>query len=594
MGARSSSTIQAMTAVGFLLLFYAGALGVAGLLLALPYLLYTTHRFHALLTVLCLAGSGALVWSLWPRFERFVPPGLRLTEAEHPRLFAAIRDVAGRMGTRMPDAVYLVEDVNAYVLQVGGVLGLGGQRVLCVGLGLLAVDDLSQWRAAVAHEFGHFQGGDTRLVGLLCATRSAMIRTLGGWRFFSWVPETFLRLTQALSRRQELVADTWSVRLAGKRAHLSGLRWEALHARAWRRYLAREVLPLASRGVVPDNLFEGYRRYLASADWAEGLREWDAACEPASCPYDSHPSLEERIAFAERLEAPDVPPDERPAYTLLSDAEALERRFTARLWPRAVEFIPWSAAGEHWRALWNETASRVQARVPDFSLARVAALVKDAGAWEPFAEAIQPRLVGYRAPDRAERVREVVAGSVSAYLASILSAQGLAWRTSPGEPLRLDCAGEPVEPVALVDGLLAGTLGADTLERLRERLAVDADAAWRVPESARAEALEPRAPVTVERTGGAVVVRAPFSRLGLPECCALCGGERARHVETRFHVGGMLRDDGDVTLPVPVCQAHAHQPHKAFKVRHYEEESDLITLEVPTWEYARLIQRSNA
>jgi|GEM_PF-371053 len=583
-----------MAAVGFLLLFYAVALGFAGALLSLPYLLYTTHRFHALLTVLCLAGSGVLLWSLMPRRERFVPPGPRLTEAEHPRLFAAIRDVAQRMGTRMPDAVYLVEDVNAYVSQVGGVFGLGGRRVLSLGLGLLAVDNLSQWRAAVAHEFGHFQSGDTWLVGLLCATRSAMGRTLGGWRFFSWVPETFLRLTQALSREQELVADTWSVRLAGKRAHLSGLRWEALHAAAYRRFLAQEVLPLASRGVVPDNLFEGYRRYLASADWAEGLRELGATSERASCPYDSHPSLAERIAFAERLDVPEVPLDERPAYTLLSDAEALERRFTVQLWPRAVEFIPWSEAGAHWRTLWNETASRVQARVPDFSLARVSALVKDARAWDAFAEAIHPRLVGYRAPDRAERVREVVAHAVSAYLASILAEHGMVWRTSPGEPLRLECEGEPVDPAALVDGWLEGTLGLEVLERLRARLSVDAHAAWRLREAERAEALAPLAPVTVERAGDAVTVSAPFSRLGLPHCCALCGGDISSHVETRFHVGGVLRDDGDITIEVPVCEAHAHQPHKAFKVRHYEEESDLITLEVPTLEYAQLIQRSNA
>jgi heat shock protein HtpX len=591
-----SETARGLAALALLLLFYGGALALAGTLLVLPYVLYTTHRFHALLTVLCLAGAGLLAWAAWPRRERFEPPGPRLTEAEHPRLFAFIHDVARRMGTAPPDEVYLVEDVNAYVCQVGGVLGLGGRRVLSLGLGLLAVDNLSQLRAAVAHELGHFVGGDTRLAGALCATRAAMVRTLGGRSGFTWVPETFLRLTQARGRRQELVADTWSVRLAGKAAHLSGLRCEAVHALGYRRFVEQEVRPLALHGVLPDNLFEGYRRYLASSAWAEGALEREAAVPARACrPDDSHPSTHERIAFAQALDVPEVPEDPTPAASLLTDAEALERHFTARGWPEPVRLVPWSEVPGHWGALWNETASRVQARVPDFHWARVGALAGEPSGWEAFAEAIHPRLVGYREPDRAERVREVVAQALSAYGASLLAARGLVWRTSPGESLELEHAGERLDPAACVDALLEDRPGArEAWERWGARLGLEARATWPLDEAARVGALAPLAPVTVERRGEEVTVRAPFSRLGLPHCCALCGGEPRVHVETRFHVGGPLRDDGDVTIQVPVCPAHAHEPHRAFKVRGYNPESDLVTLEVPSLEYARLIQRSNA
>ena len=53
-----SYTARALFAVGFLLLFYTVTLGVALGLLAIPYLLYTTHRVHALLTVECVVGVG--------------------------------------------------------------------------------------------------------------------------------------------------------------------------------------------------------------------------------------------------------------------------------------------------------------------------------------------------------------------------------------------------------------------------------------------------------------------------------------------------------------------------------------------------------
>ena len=451
-----------MAAVALLLLFYGGALALAGTLLVLPYVLYTTHRFHALLTVLCLAGAGLLGWAAWPRRERFEPPGPRLTEAEHPRLFAFIHDVARAMDTAPPDEVYLVADVNAYVCQVGGFLGLGGRRVLSLGMGLLAVDNLSQLRAAVAHELGHFVGGDTRLAGALSATRAAMVRTLGGRSGFTWVPETFLRLTQARGRRQELVADTWSVRLAGRAAHLSGLLCEAVHAQGYRRFVEQEVRPLALRGVLPDNLFEGYRRYLTSRAWAESAPEREAAVPERACrPYDSHPSPHERIAFAQALDVPEVPVDDTPATVLLSDAEALERRFTARWWPHPVRLVPWSEVAGHWGALWNETAARVQARVPDFCWARVAALAREPSAWDAFAEALHPRLVGDREPERAERVREVVAQALSAYAASLLAARGPVWCTSPGEPLSLEGDGERWEPAAWVEALLDGVPGAE-------------------------------------------------------------------------------------------------------------------------------------
>ncbi|WNG50630.1 M48 family metalloprotease [Archangium minus] len=600
-----SYTVRAMLAVGFLLLYYTATLGVAVVLLVLPFRVDTTHRFHALFAALCLAGAGAILWSLLPQRERFVPSGPRLTEDEHPRLFAALKDVARRMEVELPSEVFLVEDVNAYVTQVGGFLGFGGRRILCIGLGLLAVDNLSQFRAAVAHELGHFKGGETKLASLIYSTRSSMSRALVFLgeddrmplrKPFTWVPKLFLRITQAISRQQELVADEWSIRIAGKRAHISGLRREVLHAVAYRRFLEHEVYPLVDKDVVPDNLFEGFRRYLVSSAWAEAQQELAGAVpEREAGSYDSHPSIEERIAFAEQMEVPEQPLDETPAYTLLSDAETLERRFTAELWPNAVEFIPWAEAGARWSKLWNETASRVQARVPEFSWARVPSLLKDTAAQESFAEAVDPRLVGYRVSDRAERVQEVVSHAVSAYLASILAQHGMTWTTSPGESLKLEWNGERVDPSALVEQWLAGKRGpAEELERLRTRLGVAEDAAWSVPEEARAKALAPLAPVTVLRIGDAVTVRAPLSRMGLPHCCALCGGALAHHVETRFHVGGMMRDDGDVTIQVPTCEAHARQSHKAFKVRRYEEDSGFITLEVPGLAYAELIQRSNA
>ncbi len=601
-----SYTVRAVLAVGFLLLFYAVAVGTALGLLSIPYVLYTmAHRVHLQLTVICVVAAGAILWSLVPRGPSFQPPGPRLTEEEHPRLFAAIRDVARRMEAEMPAEVYLIPDVNAFVAQVGGFLGFGGRRVMGIGLGLLAVDNLSQFRATVAHEFGHFKGGETKLSGLIYATRAAMSRTLenlgqSGRNLlqipFEWMLRMYMRLTQAISRQQELVADEWSLRIAGKQAHITGLRQEGMHGVGFSLFLDHEVYPLGRLGVVPDNLFEGYRRYIGSSGWERMQPKVKSLlAERKTDPFDSHPGLEERIAFAEKVEVPEQPMDETPSYTLLSDVEKLEKRYTDEMRPQELKLIPWSETGARWSALWNETANRVQARVPDFSLAQVSVLLTDAAARESFAEAVNPRLVGYRAPDRARRVRETVGHSVSAYVASILGRHGgLSWTTSPGESLKLERDGVQVDPTSLVEELLEGRLGPEALERLCTQHAVAEDAAWKVQGKELEDALAPLATVKVQQATGGAEVRAPLARLGLPQCCALCCGTLAGHVETQFRVGGMMSDSGQVTFDVPTCEAHAEQAHEALRVKEYEQGADLITLEVPNAEYAQLIQRSNA
>lgn len=43
-----------------------------------------------------------------PRFDRFLPPGLRLTQEKHPKLFEQIASVAQAANQRSPKEVYLI------------------------------------------------------------------------------------------------------------------------------------------------------------------------------------------------------------------------------------------------------------------------------------------------------------------------------------------------------------------------------------------------------------------------------------------------------------------------------------------------------
>ncbi|MEU1814877.1 M48 family metalloprotease [Streptomyces roseifaciens] len=295
--------------------------------------------------------------------------GLSVSEAGQPRLWAAVREVAGAAGTRMPDEILLTGDVNAAVTENARMLGLlPGRRRLYLGAPLMTGLDEAQLRAVLAHEFGHYGHADTRLSAITARGRHAIARTVNafteraeqqaekerlrqekaaakavrkgrkakeidtsgaGWtyrrmgRLFTAYGLFALRATRSDGRRQELAADRLAVRIAGRDATASALRETAVLAAAHDFYLRRYATCGIPAGLLPPygQFHGGLARLLAEpARQAEldELRHDLPAEEPS--PYDAHPPTAERIRLIEAL-----PDDGRgahpagPALALLHD-----------------------------------------------------------------------------------------------------------------------------------------------------------------------------------------------------------------------------------------------------------------------------------
>ena len=81
--------------------------------------------------------------------------GPTLTPADAPALWEAVRELAAEAGTRAPDDIRLLPDVNAAVSEDTRLLGLvGGTRHLYLGVPLLQTLDVGQLRSVLAHELG--------------------------------------------------------------------------------------------------------------------------------------------------------------------------------------------------------------------------------------------------------------------------------------------------------------------------------------------------------------------------------------------------------------------------------------------------------
>lgn len=84
---------------------------------------------------------------------------LEIFEDEHPKLFDFIYKVCDDVGADQPKHVYVDFRVNAYASKDTSSffhLFIPTGRSLCIGLGLVNAINLTEFKAVLAHEFGHF------------------------------------------------------------------------------------------------------------------------------------------------------------------------------------------------------------------------------------------------------------------------------------------------------------------------------------------------------------------------------------------------------------------------------------------------------
>jgi Zn-dependent protease with chaperone function len=454
-------TLAVLLTIGF----YGLALGISGGLLLIAWLLWVNGQHVNRVTAFCVIGAGVILWSIIPRPERFQSPGPALEAASNPRLFKELNDVASKVGEPMPHEVYLVPDVNAGVRERGGFMGFRGRRVMLLGLPLLQVLTISEMRAVLAHEFGHYHGGDTRLAPWIYKTREAIIRTVQHLSSsgsvlhlpFVWYGKLFLRVTQAISRHQEFAADTLAARTVGARPLTTGLRTIFGAALAYHNYFLEEVVPVLGAGFVPP-LAEGFSQFLREPRVADAVDKatQEEMTKPKTDPYDSHPSLPDRLKALEGLPPGPEPANEPPALSLLDNASGAEMPLAVGLMkPGTPALRP---------VLWRDVGIEVQVPYWEARVRREAQVL----AGQTVADI--PRLMppGNSATE-SRRTRLVTVGAA---LAVALAGSGWTIESQPGAARALRRGGENLEPFGVIDDLASGKLTAEGWQERAKALGI--------------------------------------------------------------------------------------------------------------------------
>ena len=308
-----------------------------------------------------------------------------LQEADHPALFGFIRQVYRDTGAPPPRRVYVSPDVNAALVYDTSLLNLviPPRKDLLIGLGLVNVVNLAEFKAVLAHEFGHFAQGSVglgsylyvanRVMSDVIYSRDALDRFVDDWArqdvrisFPAWGLKGVLWVVRkvlagayqglnlvhlSLSRQMEYNADNVAVSVTGSDALIHGLARLAFASECLDD-AARSLEAAADHGLFSDDLFFHQAR---AADRLRRLRKDPRAGLPPDLPadpaetvqvfpprddgipdrYRSHPSDHMREQNAKRVYVRS-PHDDRSPWLLFGRPAELKREVTEVFYRHAL------------------------------------------------------------------------------------------------------------------------------------------------------------------------------------------------------------------------------------------------------------------
>ena len=301
-----------------------------------------------------------------------------LTEQEQPELFAFIRQLTSDTATPFPKKIYLARDVNASVFYDSGFwsMFLPIRKNLLIGLGLVNALSVSEFKAVMAHEFGHFSQRSmklgsyvynvNRIIYNLLFENSGYAGFLKSWAEIHGIFALFAMLTariaqaiqwilrqmyglinksyMSLSREMEFHADAVSASVSGSESLVSALRRIELAAAGYNLAI-QKCDDLFREKKISRNIYRNHSAVLKQLgeEFKLPLRGEipvvnDAFLENQQKPrvnfkdqWASHPSTRDREQHLKTLDVRAAISDE-PAWVLFRNKEQLEENMTEKIY----------------------------------------------------------------------------------------------------------------------------------------------------------------------------------------------------------------------------------------------------------------------
>ena len=196
--------------------------------------------FKLIIIVIIVVGGTiiGLLRSLLVR-GRLQEPGRLLNEAEAPELFALTRSVAKDLNTRPIDEIRITPETDLAVYEIGSwraKMRDSGKRILVLGTAVLKDFQKDDFKAILAHEYGHFANRDTAGGGVAMRVQNDMTNyyialynsgNASWWSiaflFLKFYHFIFTRISAGATRLQEVLADRIAAETYGAQSFRNGL-----------------------------------------------------------------------------------------------------------------------------------------------------------------------------------------------------------------------------------------------------------------------------------------------------------------------------------------------------------------------------------
>jgi len=279
-------------------------------------------------------------------------PGKSLPESEAPLLWATVREVAQRVGTRPVDTIYLTPGTEIAVMERGSFLEKvrdSAKRCLILGLGVMEGMTRRQLGAILAHEYGHFAHKDTAGGNMAWQVNHAIQQAAWGlalnglakwynpaWLFINGFNHIFLRVTLGASRLQEILADRYAALSYGARAFAEGLAHVIKRSIEFNFTATAELKKALAEKRPPANLYA--LTVPSQGDEQQTLEnQFKQAMSRPMSEYDSHPPANQRIEWVYHLKTEDARFEvDSAAWELLPQRAVLEEAETRVLYESAT------------------------------------------------------------------------------------------------------------------------------------------------------------------------------------------------------------------------------------------------------------------
>lgn len=310
---------------------------------------------------------------------------IALSKDDYPILWDFVYKICEETGAPKPRKIYVDPDVNAYVAYSSPWLSLflPVPKDLTVGMGLVECLNLTEFKAVISHEFGHFAQRSMK-VGSYIMTSNTIIHdmiynrdkwdeVLEKWRSIDlrlsaaawlitpiiWIIRQILALFSqllnimysSLSREMEFNADKYAVKTSGSDAICSSL-WKLESGfSSWNQILNYMYLA-DKKGIYIKNIYEVFENFMSSEkssyveqlsslpEHPSGGKQFFTSSELSKVSmYASHPPnvLRENNAKNPYLACEAY---EEPAWTLFNNPEDLQIQATALIYDLYLNKTP--------------------------------------------------------------------------------------------------------------------------------------------------------------------------------------------------------------------------------------------------------------